>query len=1065
MDPGIDPSDGAAPLPTGVVTFLLTDIVGSTSAWERHPDAMDLALTTHDALVLRAVTGAGGRLLKARGEGDSTFSVFARATDALDAAIAMQRSLREQTWPPPLAIWVRAALHTGEAVERDGDYFGPTVNRAARLRGLAAGGQVVASQATAELVRFELPDGIELDDLGVHVLAGSDRPEHVRAVRIAGLAEGPPSTATGGVGDESLELPRFLPQGADPLVGRDRELAALDAAWAAARRGPSRVVLLSGEAGIGKSTVAAAAARRIHDGGGLVLAGRCDEGYEVPYQPFIEALDPLVASRFGASAAALPAQLGSELARILPRAAGHLAAVAPQDADAQTARYRLFEAVAAWLGAVARTTPTMLLVEDLHWAAAPTLLLLRHVTRFPIEGLLVVATTRPTDGAPSPLADLLADLRQAEGTTDVHITGLDVDDVAELVRRAPAPITADAADIHARTGGNAFFVRELLAAGDGHDGPTASLPPRIQEVVQQRVHALSEPCRELLEAAAVLGSEITIPVLLAMGTGRRRTPTDDRLDSIDEAVAARLLEPVDVASGRFRFAHAVVRDAIEVGLGHSRRMQLHLAAAHAVATADRSPSAAVVAHHHASALPLAPEEALTACRAAAGQAMAVSAFEDAIEHDRRALEAAELAGAPTTIRIDVLLDLARAHQAAGHATEAADTARRAADLARAAGEPARLARAALCFEGEIVTGGEFWFAQLDVVEDASAMPPVDDGALHARLLAMLVHVEAAMRPGSEVEPASSQAVALAEASGDPAALAAAIQSRRHVLARPEHAEARVAISEEVVEHGAAAGDDTWTMLGRHAQLSDLLEVGDIGAFDVALGRYVFEARRLRRPHDLWRAEVMQAMRALFRGDLELGEELSRKAYEVGQRLQRPGALQAFVIQSFFVATRRGEVEPLVPFAEAWALEGTVATWRASLALAYCDVGRPDDAAALLDGLAADGFGGLAQDNLWMTTLVLAGEVAWRLGDAAAAEPLRALLAPHADRNATIGTALGLGAVGRIGGLLSATLGDLDAAVAQLDAALERNRAMGAGAWTEVTRDNLEEVLALRGAGR
>ncbi len=166
-------------VPTGILTFLLTDVVGSTPLWHAHPHAMSEALARHDALVAQTVEANGGQLLKHRGEGDSTFSVFERATEAATAAIALQAALDAEPWAPAAMLKVRVALHTGEAIERDGDYFGPTVNRAARLRELATGGQILCSQTTAELVRDAMPGDVRLVELGAQSLRGLPRPEIV----------------------------------------------------------------------------------------------------------------------------------------------------------------------------------------------------------------------------------------------------------------------------------------------------------------------------------------------------------------------------------------------------------------------------------------------------------------------------------------------------------------------------------------------------------------------------------------------------------------------------------------------------------------------------------------------------------------------------------------------------------------------------------------------------------------------------------------------------------------------------------------------------------------------
>ena len=203
-------------LPEGIVTFMFTDIEGSTPLWETHRAAMSIALARHEALIAEAVAAHGGQLIQSRGEGDSTVSVFVRATDAVAAALALQQALGAATWPDDIALPTRVALHSGEAELRDGDYYGPTLNRAARLRGLAQGGHVLLSQGTAELVADQLPTGTSLADVGERYLRGLSRPEHVFALEHPDLVP-PPQLPTGPVASSMAAF-----------VGRDAELAWLD---------------------------------------------------------------------------------------------------------------------------------------------------------------------------------------------------------------------------------------------------------------------------------------------------------------------------------------------------------------------------------------------------------------------------------------------------------------------------------------------------------------------------------------------------------------------------------------------------------------------------------------------------------------------------------------------------------------------------------------------------------------------------------------------------------------------------------------------------------------------
>ena len=171
--------------PSGTVTFLFTDVEGSTRLWETAPSAMGTAIERHDELVRWAVEEHGGYVFSTGGDG---FAVaFNRAGDALAAAVDAQLALAREPWPADAVIRVRIGLHTGEVIERHGDYFGSAVNRAARLMALAHGGQAVASAATSDVVADTLPPEVKLVDLGEHLLRDLSRREHVFQVEAPGL--------------------------------------------------------------------------------------------------------------------------------------------------------------------------------------------------------------------------------------------------------------------------------------------------------------------------------------------------------------------------------------------------------------------------------------------------------------------------------------------------------------------------------------------------------------------------------------------------------------------------------------------------------------------------------------------------------------------------------------------------------------------------------------------------------------------------------------------------------------------------------------------------------------
>ncbi|MBV8989606.1 MAG: adenylate/guanylate cyclase domain-containing protein, partial [Solirubrobacterales bacterium] len=233
-------------VPAGTVTFLLTDIEGSTRLWARFPEAMASAVSDCYAILVRAIAEHDGVRPVEQGEGDSVVGAFSRASDALAAALQAQLELRAVAWPDGLELRVRIALHTADAQLRDeGNYFGLALSRCARLRSIANGGQTVLSRTTRDLIVDRLPDEVQLIDCGVHRLPDLGRPENVFALAHPDLA--------GDVGPLlSLDaFPNNLPDQLTTFVGRAEELAQLRGAM-----GQTRLLTLTGAGGAGKTRLA-----------------------------------------------------------------------------------------------------------------------------------------------------------------------------------------------------------------------------------------------------------------------------------------------------------------------------------------------------------------------------------------------------------------------------------------------------------------------------------------------------------------------------------------------------------------------------------------------------------------------------------------------------------------------------------------------------------------------------------------------------------------------------------------------------------------------------------------
>ncbi|MFL0180216.1 MULTISPECIES: BTAD domain-containing putative transcriptional regulator [unclassified Mycobacterium] len=680
---------------TRAVTFLLTDIEGSTAAWEADADAMAIALARHDELVEQVVTSRGGRLIKTRGEGDATFSVFDRPSAAATAAIELQDAILHEPWVLHEPMRIRIALHTGEVELRDGDYFGRAVNRAARLRSLATGGQILCSGATAELVIDTLPNDVGLADLGMRALRNLPRPEHVFELRLQ-TAERREETV-----DEPLErpdLPAVL-TGPGRFVGRGLELERLGSAWQAALAGGIHAMLIAGEPGVGKTRLAGEWSHQVFEHGAVVLYGRSDEDLGAPYQPFAEALRSLVPCistqrlrGLRGVEALLPLIPG--LTQVLPDLS------APPRADPDTERYALFDAVVALLELASASAPVVLILDDLHWAAKPTLLLLRHLLRFGDHTRVqIVATYRSTDLDRShPLAAMLADLHR-DGTADrLALNGLGAEDVTAYVADAGYDDEQLARALVSVTGGNPFFLIEALRHVDESGGvwDPNTLPQGIREAVSRRLSRLPVQTNKALAAAAVVGSHFAVDLV-------ERVVEQDLVDAFDEACKAGIV--IEESGGRYRFNHALVRQALIAELASVRRMRLHQRIAttlEATPGADDELLGELAYHYFECAWAGNAAKAVEYCRRAADQAMTRLAYEGAADLYDQALHALEEIDDELPDRADQNAELLVARcEALLAAGEVASATRAVSQLQSATVDSVRLAAWATCFDGQL----------------------------------------------------------------------------------------------------------------------------------------------------------------------------------------------------------------------------------------------------------------------------------------------------------------------------------------------------------------------------
>ncbi len=644
-------------LPSGMVTFLFTDLEGSTRMWEEHPDAMRDALARHDAILRKAIDARDGVIVKSTGDG--VYAVFTEAIDAVAAAADAVRAFSSEAWGETGPLRARIGIHTGSAEQRDGDYFGPALNRASRLMTAAHGGQVVLSHVSAQLVREVLPEGLALLDLGEHRLRGLMSLERVHELAIAGVpSEFPPLQSLDAFpGDLVLPGPSFALDD-EQLAGRAIELERLERAWGHAATGVRQIALVGGEPGIGKTRLANELSRRVYAQRGAVLYGRCDEEAIVPYQPFVEALRPCINAYAPSVLRERLHGLESDLARVFPELLGRV--LEPSlliSGDAEAERYRFFEAITTLVTGITATQPMLLVLDDLHWADKPTLLLLRHLIRYaPRASLMILACYRNIDlEGGDPFSDLLADLRREPDVARVTLAGLSAEESGDfLMDRAGHEVgRALVTALHRETDGNPFFLEELLRHLMETDGlsrietPGAQqvdlgeldLPASVREVVERRLRRLPTSVNDVLAFAAVIGREFDVALLARAA----EQPTAYVLEALDEATDAGIVRHDPVRMGRYTFSHALIRQTLNAARGRARRARLHARAGTAMEESGDAPySAAQLALHFTHAVPLVgASKAIEYTTQAGHDALADLAFEDAVAHFERALELVE----------------------------------------------------------------------------------------------------------------------------------------------------------------------------------------------------------------------------------------------------------------------------------------------------------------------------------------------------------------------------------------------------------------------------------------
>jgi len=861
------------------------------------------------------------------------------------------------------------------------------------------------------------------------------------------------------------------PRGA--LVGRDAELTLLRAGLTAAIEGRGGMFLLVGEPGIGKTRLAEELAILAKQHGAAVFWGRSTlaEGAP-PYWPWVEILRALL-KEIGAEQFARLAGPGlADVLQVIPQLrASYPDISSPSIGDESASRFQIYDTITQLLVDAATRRPTVLILDDLHWADDPSLLLLEMLAgNVPRAAMMILGAYRDRELAPDhPLRRGLAEFVRRGETQLVPVGGLSEPEIASLLRALtdahPSPGVVDR--LLAQTGGNPFFIAEVARSFTEMGGEIDSsvhtvlrvVPEGVGAVLRRRIDALPAPCRSILEAAAVIGDEFGVELL---GSAVEKEPPV-LLDLMDEATRVGLLTR---RNRRHAFAHGLVRDTVYQSIPTVRRAQLHQRVGSVLEDvqlnkADRP--LAQLAYHFSEAAGVEAShrpKAISYAIAAGRRAFAELAYEEAARLIELGL-AMDESGRAQPGRASLLLELAEAYCRAGNVGRAIEVATELSTLALRAGDRDMLARAALVlhFGGVTEYGSDpilkLWAAVL-------AQPP-NDTSLRIQVLSFqaVSAMLAGAGAGETAARTSLEAMKLAEASPDPDARFAAIQARQMACTLPSGLEERLALADRVFELAQSSGRESLSQWGHDWRIDAFIELGEVEKAESEIAVALQRAERLREPLAKWRAMMARVALAFLGGRFAEAAALSEDARAVARRGRHAAGELMYLAQWAALRFVLGGIDEAIAVFQPMADKMPPLTARAQTARGLVASGRRDEARLSLNQAMT---GGVQNAHIaWMADVAAAAEAAAELGERQHAAVLYRALVPYAARNVASGAGQYVcwGSAARYLGMLATTMEQWDAAQRHFEAALVMNRRMGAIPFIAYTQVAYAEMLVRR----
>jgi predicted ATPase len=861
------------------------------------------------------------------------------------------------------------------------------------------------------------------------------------------------------------------------FIGREQETKELRVALNDTLAGKGRLFMLVGEPGSGKTRMAEQLATYANLCNAQVLMGGCYEGEGAPaFWPWLQIIRCFAQDLDAESLASMMGPGAADIAQVVSEIRERLPALPPPPSlEPEQSRFRLFDSVTTFLKNASRVRPLVIILDDLHWADKPSLLLLQFLAReLKDTRILVIGTYRDIElGRQHPLSQTLGELSRQGLSARILLRGLTEQDVTRFIEMTAGikPNEKLVKTVFLQTEGNPFFLNEivrLLVVEGQLERPqvtTASgvrIPEGVREVIGRRLDQLSEGCNRILTTASVIGREFSLDALEPLC----EVSGDQLLELLDEAMAARVINEVPQLVGQYIFVHALIRDTLYEEVSTARRVRFHRRIGEVLEKLyanSLDSHLSELAHHYFQATPSGDSsKAIDYAIRAAKRANSLLAYEEAAIHYEHARTIIELQDEVDEGEVcEMSIELGEAHKKAGNNAKARESFLQAAELARKRKSPEQLARVALLVGTGMLAMGRVDEVEVNLLKEALSALGEEETPLRARLLARLsLALYYSRESRGEV---NKQAVEMARRVMDPKAIVAALYARHIILDGTPTVNERLEVATEILEMAKRGGNREMELQIRYLRIIDLLELAQMDAVDAEIETFSKLAAGLRQPRYLWLTPHLHASRALSKGKFEECERLAREAVAIGERAHDTTANLLFETLMMALRMVQGQVgdreQAIKRYMQVFP---DIPNIRATLANLYFRLGKREDARREFEAVAAADFADLPRDGSWLVTMANLAYVCSYVHDVRRAGILYGYLLPFSSSQLVIGSsAIGVGSIQRFLGIFATTLARWEEADSHFKAAMEMNLRIKAAPYIAFTHHEYGLMLFKR----